>query len=66
MPDEQPVEAAPEPECGFGKCDPTHSLHCCHTAYAVKERIARNSVLCGWRCTFCKKESRGWVLIRRS
>ena len=62
-PDPAPTEEAGEPECGFGRCDPAHVLHCCHTAYGTREAAGpRGVVLHGWKCAFCPKESKVKVL----
>jgi hypothetical protein len=42
-----------------GKCDASHSLHCCH--FAVSMRIGR---LSGWRCVKCGKRSQAWTEVQ--
>lgn len=55
----------PEPQCGYARCDPSHVLHCCHTATAVTlETATKGVVLRGWECVFCHKASRTWILCR--
>jgi hypothetical protein len=60
------IEIEPEevaPECGYGRCDPKHPLHCCHLAIGVSESCGRKgSILRGWKCVFCPKESKARVL----
>ncbi len=50
--------------CGYGRCVKEHPVHCCHTSVTVRIPLARGVDEVGFRCVFCKQESRTWTVLQ--